>query len=401
MRIKHFVRQSLFYKALLCSWLLGSWTLLASFAERLPDIDAQEFEITPLETSTSGRVYRLRVEGGNPRTGDIILVQKDQEPVAAFRVLKTEGTEIVAKRVRKYESQLKLELNQKYSAVQKISDLVETPGEQSEAPSTDPVSAPLPTPPSSSVTEAPAELSPLPLPPEAPGPAAEVPPATDAVPLMGDDGSQSTLISKERASALDQYDEGLDSTTTPRNLKALKEGEEPKPVETQVGPGVVELEPLSKYNQMIGISVGNFRNMSGFNVPGNTNNGLTAYYNRVIEDSVWFDGHAPHDTLSLEAGLGYYSRVNADAYDSYSVMPIRGEFLYSLHVSPTFAVLTHVGAQFNWVFSAENALDEGLRELSGIQANAGVGFLYQIGPQWYVRADAGLDRFVVGLAVKW
>jgi hypothetical protein len=373
-------------------------------AERLPEIDAQEFEITPLETSSSGRVYRLKVEGGNPRTGDILLVQKNQEPLAAFRVLKTEGTEIVAKRVRKYESQSKLELQQTYTAVQKLADLVESPIERTEAPSTAPE---LPPPASPNATEAPAELNPPPLPPEE-APAQEAPaqeaPATDtnAVPLMGDDASQTTLISKQRATALDQYDEGLDATTTPRNLKTVPGAEDVPSRETMIGPGVIEHEPLSKFNQMVGISAGSFRNMSGFQIPGSNNSGLTAYYNRVIEDSVWFEGHTPHDTLSLEAGLGYYSIVNfTGGFDDYQIMPIRGEFLYSLHVSPSFAFLTHIGAQFNWIFAAENAVDEGLGALSGIQANAGVGMLYQIGPQWYLRGDAGLDRIAIGLAVKW
>jgi hypothetical protein len=393
-KTKHSVRQSLFFQALVPFLVLGALTL---HAEKLPEIDAQEFQITPLETSVSGRVYRLQVEGGNPRTGDILLVQKDQSPVAAFRVLKTEGTQIIAKRVRKYESQLKLELNQKYSAVQKIADLVEMPVEKVEPPSTAPISTetPLPPPPSTpDEAQAPAELEPLTLPPETADP--------NVAPLMGDDGSQSTLISKERAAALDQYDEGLDATTTPRNLKTLQTPPEAPPTETTAGPGVIEHEPLSKFNHMIGLSVGSFRNMSGFSIPGSNNYGFSVYYNRILEDSVWFEGHAPHDTLSWETGLGYYSRVNfTGAYDDYQIIPIRGELLYTLHLSRSFAVLTHVGAQFNWVFAAENALDEGLSALSGIQANAGMGFLYQMGPQWYIRGDAGLDRIAIGLAVKW
>ncbi len=384
-------------------------------AERLPEIDAMEFEITPLQTSASGRVYRLRVEGANPRTGDILLVQKNQEPVAAFRVLKTEGAEIVAKRVRKYESKTQLELEQKYTAIHKLADLVEPPVEESGAPQTAPAIPP------SAPSEGPAAPSPLepepesppepvaPAPPPAPPPAPTPAPDENVLPLMGDDASGSTLISKDQAAALDQYDdgidhydEGLDSTTTPRNLKTILGAPETQPLESRVGPGVIEHEPLSKFNQMLGFSVGSFRNMSGFQIPGNTNSGLSAYYNRVIEDSVWFEGHAPHDTLAIEMGLGYYSRANYTGIsDNYEIMPIRGEFVYSLHVSPRFAFLTHVGAQFNLVFSAENAVDEGLSDLSGIQANAGVGMLYQIGPQWYVRGDAGLDRIAIGLAVKW
>ncbi len=385
---------------------------LLAIAENLPSIDARQLEVTPKEISRSGRVYRFKMGSDIPRTGNLILVQIGNRPIMAFRILKTDSysKEIIAKRIRRYDQEGRLDLEKKYLAAEKVADLVSPPVSESI-----PVDSQSPT-----AGIAGTGLTGTPVSPEEGAASAgeaksdqsqataenefsQEPADPNAPALLGDDGSggprkETPIV----AGTVESYDEDLDASTSPRDLKTDRMEETEASESSRSGLGVEEKEPAIKYEHMAGLSVGSFSNMSGFSIPGTAHNGFTAYYNEIIDREIWFKEHAPQDSLSLEFGLGYYSRVNLTGiFDNYDVIPIRSELLYTLQFNPTFAFIAHVGAQFNWVITAENASELGLSTLQGIQPNAGIGMLYNIGPQWYLRADAGLDRFAIGLAVKW
>ncbi len=374
---------------------------LPAIAENLPSIDARQLEVTPKEISRSGRVYRFKMGSELPRTGNLILVQIGDRPIMAFRVLKTDSNsgEIIAKRIRRYDQEGRLDLEKKYLAAEKIADLVSPPVSESVQSSSgltntaDSPDAAISTPPTGEEKGATPEESAV----------AQEAPDPNAPALLGDDGSggprtETPIV----AGSVESFDEDLDASTSPRDLKADGNLQDDVKNSDNTGPGIEEKEPVLKYDHMAGISVGSFSNMTGFTIPGTAHNGFTAYYNEVIDREIWFKEHAPQDTLSLEFGLGFYSRVNlTGVFDNYDVIPIRSELLYTLQFNTTFAFIAEIGAQFNWVISAENATELGLSTMQGIQPNAGIGLLYNIGPQWYLRADAGLDRFAIGLAVKW
>jgi len=421
LKTKHFVRQSLFLTLIFYALIQGD--RLPATAENLPQIDARQFELVPKEISRSGRVYRFRLEGTLPRTGNLILIQMGDRPVMAFRVLKTEASskDVIAKRIRRYDQEGKLDLEKKYSAIEKVADLVSPPDVVTPAPSTEARASSLPLTagapkeePIEPIPGAPPAGSPLPESTPAGSPLPESTPAStpaspapdpNAPALLGDDGSGAQKSeTPTQTPSVEGFDEDLDATTSPRDLKNefSKSDQEEGASGSRSGPGIEERESLIKYQHMAGLSVGSFRNMSGFSIPGTTHYGFTAYYNEVVDKGIWFHNLAPEDTLSLEFGLGYYSRVNlTGSTDNYDVIPIRTELLYTLQFNPTFAFITEVGAQFNWVIAAENATEIGLATLSGIQPNFAIGMLYNIGPQWYLRTDLGLDRIAIGLAVKW
>ena len=322
----------------------------------------------------------------------------------AFRVLNTNSStgEIIGKRVRRYDVEGTLKLEQKYMATEKVADLVPTPAlvDEEQAKKTADGSSSLRAPPAGEASETTEEDSTE----EAEAPEEPVDP--NAPPLIGDDGTGGPQPEVTPGQSIEGYDEDLDSSTTPRDLKKRTDVEDEDSDANEAssarGPAVEEHETLIKYKHTAGLSIGSFRNMSGFSIPGSTHNGFTAYYDQVLEKGIWYKGAAPHDSLSIEFGLGYYSRANfTGIFDNYDILPIRSEILYTLQFNSSFAFLTEVGAQFNWVISAENAVDEGLSKLGGIQPNLGVGILYNFGPQWYLRGDVGLDRIAIGLAVKW
>ncbi|MBU6152918.1 MAG: hypothetical protein KGP28_01325 [Bdellovibrionales bacterium] len=391
-------------------------------AGNLPSIDARQLEITPKEISRSGRVYRFKLESDLPRTGNLLLVQIGDRPVMAFRVLKTDSgsKEIIAKRIRRYDQEGRLQLEKKYLAAEKVADLVSPPESESspaEAPRIareDPTTAPeAPT----TAPEAPMAAREAPTTaPEATTAASEPektnqvetpieqePADPNAPALLGISGPEDPNTETPVVSgSLDRFDEELDASTSPRDVSSGEQSSGEETGATRGGPGIEEHESAIQFEHMAGLSVGRFMNMSGFSIPGTGHNGFTAYYNEIIDRDLWFKGHAPQDSLSLEFGLGYYSRVNlTGTFDNYDVIPIRSELLYTLQFTPKFALLAHVGAQFNWVISSDKANEIGLSILEGIQPNIGMGLLYNIGPQWYLRGDLGLDRIAIGLAVKW
>ncbi len=386
MKTNHSVRQRLFSVLLLA--LLLTCSGAATPGDPLPGIEARSFDLTPLEISRSGRIYRFKVQEEPPKTGSIVLVKADQKPVMAFRVLQTDGSkqEMIAKRVRRYESEGSLQLNQSYRGAEKLAELVPAPPngasppppDAAPPPTAEPVATPTPEPEATPTPEP--EATPTPEPEATPAPEPEASPAP-------------TPEETPKESPVDAYDEELDASIPP------------EPEEEQFRtptPAIEEKESLIRYPRTLGVSVGSFRNMSNFQWPGNTANGFTAYFNTVVDQGVWFRGQGPEDSFSIEFGAGYYSFMNLTGlFDSYDVLPIRSEILYSVQLNSDFAVLGYLGAQYNWMISSTAGNTIGESALSGFQPTAGLGVLYQIGPQWYVRADLGIDRMALGLAVKW
>ncbi len=392
----HLIRQSLFL-------LFFSW--MQAHAELLPEIEAAVSHIIPTEMSKSGRVYRFKIKDGEaPRTGSIILVQHRSKPIMAFRVLKTEDDEtgFVGKRVRRYDTEGELKLQEEYVSAEKVANLFAPPPIENRfnpdaKPELDPIGGKDLNPPSKDTQF---KLDP------------------DAPPLLGDGGPTQGSGLKNASSGdsrdINQFDSDLDYGTSPRNLKRRgdeDEGEpEPDDGSDEDSESVIEETKIfNPYRHMIGATIGSFRNMSSFSIPGDTHYGFSLWYNRVIQKGVWIYNRKLQDSLAIEGGITHYSRVNYTGNnDGYDLLPFKAEMVYSLHVSEKLAFLAHAGLQYNWIYSTDNvnpntfpAQRRALDSLAGIQPNLGAGVLYHIGPQWFLRADVGLDRLAIGLAVKW
>jgi hypothetical protein len=53
------------------------------------------------------------------------------------------------------------------------------------------------------------------------------------------------------------------------------------------------------------------------------------------------------------------------------------------------------------ITASSNEVATTYNNLEGFQPNIGVGVFYNIGPQWYLRGDLGVDRIGIGLAIRW
>ena len=343
--------------------------------------------------SKSGRVYLFSTSPNDlPKTGNLVLIQDHDKPAMAFRVLQTnvEKSQYIAKRVRRYDTTGELSPGQNYFSIEKVADLLAPPAPDL-APSPTPLPTPLP-----SMTPVPESL------PEASQTGAEAP-STEEAPAATPEASES---SEEPNLEIYDYDDELDGGTSPRNLKRDREG-----IERTSTPAaeILEIPEIDPLNNMISFSAGFFKNMSQMRFKGGTHNGIAFEYSRTVARDLFVEGKSPQDSLSLDFGLGYYSRVDLDQHnDVYKVTPIYAELDYQLHFSETFAWLFYAGIEYNAILSTENVNTATypqdavtIQNIQGIQHTLGTGLLYNMGPQWYFRVIVGWDRITAGLALKW
>jgi hypothetical protein len=411
LKINHFVRQSLFF-----SFLLGSLSLSISHARAdvLPDIEAHQFKVTPLEKSRTGRVYRFKVDPEQlPKTGNIVLIEVNDKPAMAFRVLKTDAltNEFIGKRVRRYDTTGELSLNEQYPSAEKVADLVTPP--PPEVGGYDPNARPLmdPNPNKnlvSATNTAPTarpELNPS---PDIATPVAQTTPAPQAAPVE----NAAPIVKKLN---VEQYDDDLDSSTSPMNLK------EDSPANTNATatntdmPDTPEMDPdadiqvkertvINPYRYLAGISVASFMNHTNFIFANPSSSGFTGYFSNVVKRGLIYKKESPQDSLSMEYGFCAYTVETPNTtggLGSYSLFPIRAEVRYDLYLSEMFTLFGYGGGQFNWIYSRSQGTVTDAENLEGLQLNLGVGVFYNMGPQWYLRGDVGIDRIALGLALRW
>lgn len=421
--IKRFVRQRLFLLSLLLP--LSALNNTVSYAETLPDIEAHEAQIVPIQISKSGRIYRFKMNPEFlPHTGNIILISSDHRPIMAFRVLKTDENsgELIGKRVRRYDAEHELKLEEKYVSVEKIADLLAPPPPEfgqydpSAGPELDPNASkrlrPITNEKNVLDPNAKPELDPRPAKPSVENPSVPA--------LMGTGGKDSTDGSPKSINGMDveKFDEDLDGSTSPRNIKLKKatpssdsyDDEIPSQlVETKSDFEVEEKNVLQPFKNSISIQAGSLKNLSNFTANATTNSGFLASYGHLLDRNVFITRSKSQDSLVFEAGFSYYSRTDFTGNnDDYTIFPLRAELQYHIHFNESFTLFGDVGLQYNFLFGSENINvslhpieQTALDSLTGPQPVLGIGAIYNIGPQWYLRADLGWDRLAFGLSVKW
>ena len=393
-------------------------------AENLPDIEAHQFKVVPVEKSHTGRVYRFRVEPEElPHVGSILLIEENRNPTMAFRVLKTDTTknEFVAKRVRRYDATRELVLNERYDTVEKISDLVTPPPPEREAydPNASPILDPNPGKdlinPSATPSQAPPTLDPF-------GDGTQIPAAPSQPTSPGESAQNKTGAPLD----VEKYDNDLDSSTSPTNLKTDETVVDPGHVnanedttlvnsgddDSDIDPSLLEVKErkvLNPYRFSLGFMVGSLKNLSNFKTAGPSGGAFSIYFSHVVGRNVLIKNKGVQDSLSFEYGGSYYNQTDVNGHnDDYTFFPVKAELRYDVHLSETFSAFLYGGFQYNWIASTINvdignsAIDAASYDsLRGFQANLGIGVFYNIGPQWYLRGELGFDRLGVGLAVKW
>jgi hypothetical protein len=308
--------------------------------EQLPDIEARTYPVQVERRSKSTRVYLFNTHFSIstetvdnppvelPQVGRLVLLRNDGVPAMAFRVLKDypEKKQFAAKWLRRYGETKRLERGQEFEAVEKISDLVNTPltaQDQNDLqelesppppaplaePSPSPMPAPLPSPVEPSPPEANAAIEP---PPDENPPPVEPPPAPLEEPTPAPEPSPEAAITEPQEEAIpkpvpptEAYDPELDAGTSPPPKSTTKNAEEETGELNDLSSIMVEEHHLIERDiNAISLGAGYYRNNSAtagatFYTPG----GLLRY-SRTLRRIVYFNKKNLQDSISFDGALG-------------------------------------------------------------------------------------------------
>ncbi len=345
---------------------------------KLPDIVAAEATVKIIGRSKSLRIYMVETtEGTSPNKYRILLFKKNNEPIMAFRVLKEypDKNRFAAKRVRYYGNNVILNNGETFRSLEKISDidpalLVETDEDLDDIEELENLDEPAP-----QVSE-PEEDKELEL-DEEPAPIKE---------QIAED-----LTDDELDEELDE-DEYVD----PEELLEEAESEEE---EEMLGLYIEEVEPFDYYYNNLTGSLGYYKNFDAYGAAGYYV-GFGLKYGITIGKTIFLRSHDTQDSLVLEGGVSYYRILGlATGDDAYLVVPLTGTVRYNIHYSKGFGIFFYGGITQNFVKASVGDLDT-YNALSSTLISAGGGIIFQIGPGWFARFDAGLDMFLAGLMLK-
>ena len=408
----------------------------------LNDIDAKSYDVKIVQKSTSGHTYLFDDLGENkPSVGKIILLKKDEEPVMAFRVMRTfpEKKQFIGRRVRRYGNHFDLKPGDSVTAYEKTIDLP--------AAARTGVQVAKDTPP-----EPPAEAPVEPLvekvannetasPQTAPDPASDslpsqevavadtasagVPPKTaETVSTNAETRTPSSETPKK--SEASNKDNAENPASEPKeNTKESDPGATPpppvRPDDNPQGPlgsesamnypddddpdrtiaaTVEESEPFDINRHWISAEGGYFRSKTMLD-SSVYYSGFGLRYGITLFRQLFLKGQVPQDSLALEAGAFFYQISKyAVSTDSYTVIPIIGTVRYNLMVSENFGVFFYSGLMDNFVAQALNSNQDALKRLSDSYIAVGGGFIFRLGPNWEARTDFGTDVFGLGLMLR-
>ena len=338
----------------------------ASAADTLPEIDAHRFDIKAIQKSTSGKIYLFESNQVIPKTGNLILVYDHEKPAMAFRVIKNDANkrQFVGKRIRRYDQTGELSINQPYSTLEKIADVLPSPqGENTTATNNE-----------NSVSTNPNQLR-----------SNTATPVTNPSQIPGETQVVDTELDSSSKEALDKIDESTEDSGE----------EEDNNLE------VDESTRIDPWNNILTVSAGYFANSSNFVGSSILSNGFSASFAHTLFRDVFINKKNLQDSLGIEFGLIHYSRTYQDGgNDIYTMFPFFADALYQFHLSQTLTLLAYTGLQYNYMSSASNP-GASLSLLQGPQLNIGAGMFYNFGPQWMLRLDLGWDRITGGLCIKW
>lgn len=273
----------------------------------------------------------------------------------------------------------------------------------------DPVGAPAPDgAPGMEVAAAPAPES-APDPMGAPAPD-ELAPSPDSETLVNDLAgartkskfSSSSMEIYEDTPEILAYDQDLDGGTLPP-----PRGFDPEPMDDDDDDlrdsdiTVQEVRPLDPFRNNLNAHFGYLRNNGA---DGGSRSFAAGGFRYGLRAGRLIFAKQPHiqDVMTLEGGLFMYKVLNfiEGANDSYTVMPLVGTLRYTLLFGESFGLFTYGGVAMNRIIASTNSRDEGTAALNSVLPAFGLGMLFQIGPQWEMRLDLGLDMIGAGLVLR-
>ena len=349
----------------------------------------REFEALVLRRSSSARTYLMKdIAGTETQVGKVLLVTQEKTPVLALRVMKTypDSKQFAAKRVKRYNDYHALDPDQKFLVLEKTGDdLVPVFSAQDEKDIIEieqPAQAPAP------IAAAPVSTA----------PATAEAPATASPPVLAP-------ISDEAKRKVPAFDPELDAAASPEPKAQENQIEPIKDLEEEVDPEEFglpqeEIQTLETHSSWLTASMGYYRNTS----PSGTSpyfSGGGIRYAQSFKRGIFLKRATLQDSLALEGGIHFYKIINfVSKSDAYEVLPLSLNLRYNFTLPSGFATFLTAGFIQNVVTRSVLGTDDTNKALSSLVPSVGAGAFFQVGPQWYLRLDLGIDAAGLGLTLK-
>ena len=326
-----------------------------SQAGSLPAIEAKIYNVEIVRPSKSGRVYLIQKETTElPEVGRIFLLKDSATPVMAFRVLKTypEKNQIAAKRVRLYPGFDQLDPGAKFRAYEKTGDLAAIPN---------------------SSFEDDADLMDL----------EQTPPPNDL--------QSEPLNEPSNEPAEEPVEDTVDELANEAELATTPD---PGEQDLEIREDMTEDEDYTSYDYFpnwltvpFGVFFGNPH------LPGpSPQKGTGLLYGRNMGSR----------SFTLEGGF-YYYKAAGDTFGiskSYTLMPLVGMGRFNFPISENVQFFLYGGVQYKWVIGNLGATNKELQRIAVAAPLAGLGLFVQVGPNWFLKLNLGIDSVLGGIALR-
>ncbi len=333
----------------------------AADGEKLPDITAKVYDLTIIGRSRSQKVYMAKNNVRQaPNPGRIILLKQELRNIMAFRVLKAypNTQQFAIKRVRVYPGYPNLNPGVTFRAIEKIADY-------------------FPPPPTEQDKRDLRELE---------GNLEDPTAALEELPSNTDDENQAPA----------PPDPGLSQ----REAQVLDETEDQDPDDLVI----VEEPVITDFNfHSLTLQFGQFRNYN-VNAISSTYGGGGLRYGYSFAHMIFLNKSRLHDSFTLEGGIALYRIINYDdddeTNDTYTLVPVIGTLRYNILFGESYGFFVYGGMLKNTVVSQVSGVEEDVIQLGSTLPAFGVGGMMQVGPNWELRVDLGLDFIGAGLVLR-
>jgi hypothetical protein len=128
-------------------------------------------------------------------------------------------------------------------------------------------------------------------------------------------------------------------------------------------------------------------------------NAGNARFGVTIAKHIYFKSSVAQDSFALEATVFGYKFIGSAA-DTYTVASVIPTMRYNINFGERFGIFVYGGMSQAFVISGINALQSTLTALTLPIPAFGGGVLFQIGPAWYTRLDAGYESVTLNLLLR-
>lgn len=316
--------------------------------EPLPAIEAKTFQVKANKVSKSGRVYLFdHAPADETKNGRILLLRENGANVLAFRVIRTytDRPQFAASRVRTYGQGDSIPIGKDFTAIEKIRDIYPE-------------------------FEASAEDKEL-----------------DAQDLQEIEQDMRPPVNTS------SYDPELDIGDPSK----IEDPDDSSRRQSEIE----EFQEMDRDWNWFSVQFGLLKNLD---VAGAETNyfGFGMHYGLTVLKEIFLQSNSAQDSLSFDGAAYYYNVAEYDEEigDSYTVLPLSGSIRYNIFFSPNFCFFMYGGILYNFVLAGTDSTDTGLTNLASIFPAVGGGFAYRLGPQWFIRADIGLDKMSGGIMLR-